>query len=358
MSSHHTRPDQAGHVDSGKTAKQRSIRQPLGIKNVMSPSHQHNESTLLMQDHHQPIKPLPPTNHLLPPPRQRKPDVTTSAATSTLSIQAPSAQSVTTRKPVIISPPINMDAAGTSQSLQVYNHNLRTFNSRYPSPLGQAAEVVTEECSEMEVSSSSIRAVQAPHSPRAANHSPSLVKTPKKRAIPLEDVHVRNTVPGQPGESPNPNKRSRSSKEDSSATDPSTGTSLSIATGLGDVQLQSYGTAASATLAAVAPRPAPPVPSFHPSKSTVSTHPSRPTTTRIDKQSRMTENERTLREKQKDENHKEWRKKYMRIFPSLRFHLDSIDEATRIEVTAAVTKLGAVSETRDCGDLQKLTLPL
>ena len=259
-----------------------------------------------------------PPPHLLPPPRQRTP--------STMALSA-GANSVTS----IVAP---VSAATCT--------NPRFYTSHYPSPLGVMAEEKGDDGSDQDGSSSSKR-LPLPL-------SPSVVKTPKKRAIPLEDIHVRNTVPGQRQEdaqslSPNPSKRSRSSKHGSSATDPSTSTSLSIATGLGDVNLQSQGGSVPAPSAVIArPVPAPPLahPHSHVSRTSAITHP-RPTTTRIDKQSRMTETDRMARERQKTENQREWRKKFLRAFPQFHFHLDGFDQATRSEVTACIEQLGGVS---------------
>lgn len=327
MSSHpRATTDQGGdRLLQQPSRPQRPPRQPLGVKNSMSTTSVMNSKKIgtevsIASEKPYAVKPNQ-TPHLLPPARIHRP-----------AIASPS--------PLI---------SGSN----VPPTNQRFYTSHQPSPLGMMKGI--EGAKSDEKSSEPFQKFQAPL-------SPSIVKTPKKRAIPLEDIHVRNTVPGQRvdpealSQSPNPNKRSRSSKHGSSATDPSTSTSLSIATGLGDVNLQSQGGTATAPPISTLSRhqlqnpPLPPLPSLqhNPSHShlprTVAhpPHP-RPTTTRIDKQSRMTENDRLLREKAKMENQREWRKKFLKAFPQFHFHLDGFDESTRKEATAIIEQLGGVS---------------
>lgn len=323
MSSHSRATDQGGgdRLFQPPSRPQRPARQPLGVKNSMASSFMGTEIVMASE---KPYASKPnPTPHLLPSARIHRPAVAS---------------------------PAPMTSNSTSGTI-VPTTSQRFYASHQPSPLGMVKGIEVPKSDED--SSEHCQKSQAPL-------SPSIVKTPKKRAIPLEDVHVRNTVPGQRvdpealSQSPNPNKRSRSSKHGSSATDPSTSTSLSIATGLGDVNLQSQGGTAPAPPTTTSSRHQlqnpPPLPSLQhmPSHSQLPRtmvpppHP-RPTTTRIDKQSRMTENDRILREKVKMENQKEWRKKFLRAFPQFRFHLDGFDESTRKEATTIIEQLGGVS---------------
>lgn len=325
MSSQHQASRTTAAVQTGHP--QRSARQPLSVKNSMPNSAIKNNSSSkgeVAGEEAYPIKPIP-DSHLAPPARFRRP-----AAATTIS-----------------SPPLINTSSTTAPS-----PNQRIYTSHHPSPLG----LKVEELPGSDGGSSSSSSQMAP-----APLSPSIIKTPKKRAIPVEDVHVRNTVPGHqvdeldgPSQSPNPNKRSRSSKHGSSATDPSTSTSLSIATELGDVNLQSQGAASYVPMHHHQDLP-PPLPKHHavqPSHTHAQNHPSRPlvppphprqTTTRIDKQSRMTENDRLQRERQKIEAQKEWRKKFLKAFPLFHFHLDGFDEALRKEITGIIEQLGGVS---------------
>jgi hypothetical protein len=290
----------------------------------------------------------PPSTNLLPPSRIRKPSTSSNNPNTS------------TTSNVATAPAVNNSIHSSSISTSAHP---RYYTSLFPSPLGVVKEEKAEGESEGEEGEdenpSSAQKIPTPL-------SPSIVKTPKKRAIPLEDVHVRNTVPGHRmddhdahSQSPNPSKRSRSSKQNSSATDPSTSTSLSIATGMGDVNLQSQGGIMVTTTATLS-RPVISQPhsqhTLQPGQSSHVTsragvnpppHP-RPTTTRIDKQSRMTENDRLLREKQNNENKKEWRRKFLKAFPQFHFHLDGFDQTTKAEVTSCIEQLGGVSdETRE-----------
>lgn len=156
-----------------------------------------------------------------------------------------------------------------------------------------------------------------------------VVLTPKKRAVPQEDVHCRNVIYS-------PSKRSRSSKHGSSntdqATEPSTGTALTQGFGsfkVADTGREHVTRATSARM-------------------TNPTTNARPTTTRIDKHSRMTDAERAARDRVKQQETEIWKVKYRKAFPQFVFYLDSFDEATRANLTESLRHLGGVS--RMCGD--------
>jgi regulatory subunit for Cdc7p protein kinase len=71
-------------------------------------------------------------------------------------------------------------------------------------------------------------------------------------------------------------------------------------------------------------------------------HP-RPTTTRIDKHSRMSEAERAARERSKKEANDEWRRRYLKAFPSFVFHFDALDVNTKEAAKYSIERLGGVS---------------
>ncbi|EPQ26058.1 uncharacterized protein PFL1_06267 [Pseudozyma flocculosa PF-1] len=196
------------------------------------------------------------------------------------------------------------------------------------------------------------------------------ITTPKKRAVPVEDVHVRNAPGGG-----SPSKRSRSSKSGtgSSTHEPSTGTTTSLAQDLSGVKvaeattttapggvpaLVSTATTAAASsshvskhasvttpgaahAAAPAPAPAPaaivrPIRPMH----SVAASNTKATTTRIDRQSRVTDQERAARDRQAFEERKIWRHKFKKAFPSFVFYFDAFDEATVKDLTGVIQSLG------------------
>ncbi|MCO5579265.1 hypothetical protein L7F22_033119 [Adiantum nelumboides] len=186
------------------------------------------------------------------------------------------------------------------------------------------------------------------------------VSTPKKRRVPLEDVHCRNVVQEDKDEVvESPKKRSRSSNEgNSSAEEPHTSTSLGISQGISDLQVQAP-PAKSSTQRSVPPPSVTHLPlntdrereskSRQPTSrvtAQLSQHLSqqhmRQTTVRIDKQSRITEAERSHLERQKRERTAEWRRKFIKAFPSFRFYLDGFDDTTRQEVMRCIEMLDGV----------------
>lgn len=177
----------------------------------------------------------------------------------------------------------------------------------------------------------------------SATLSPSAVKTPRKRAIPLEDVHARNIVERAPFEnpnSPNPHKRSKSSHNGSSTAggaSTSTSTSLGISAGIEEVHLEESSTAAMPNEAiASTGRPI--------QKEKKSAAPTVAKTIRIDKQSRISPNDRLKREESRSLSTMEWRKRFLRAFPSFRFYLDGFDHTTKIEVSNMIAQFGGQLE--------------
>ena len=166
--------------------------------------------------------------------------------------------------------------------------------------------------------------------PRTAQTQSTAVTTPKKRAVPHEDVHCRNVVEDRDRDSPS--KRSRSSKDSSTeGTDPSTGTGL--ARGMGGVSVET----SSRPVSSLSTK-------GQTSTSALPSQATRPTTKRIDKASRMTEGERLARERNKSEETKIWRQKYAKAFPTFTFYLDSLEEPIKAGVEAAIEQFGGVSD--------------
>lgn len=177
-------------------------------------------------------------------------------------------------------------------------------------------------------------------SQRTTQQSHQPVTTPKKRAVPHEDVHCRNVVV-EDRDRDSPSKRSRSSKDSSNEgnTDPSTGSGL--ARGMGGVSVE---TSNSNSNGGTSSRPVSSISTSNARQLTTNpTATTRPTTKRIDKASRMTEAERLHRERNKLEETKIWRQKYAKAFPSFHFYLDSLDDVTRAAVEGAIEQFGGVS---------------
>ncbi|KDN48517.1 hypothetical protein K437DRAFT_255491 [Tilletiaria anomala UBC 951] len=161
--------------------------------------------------------------------------------------------------------------------------------------------------------------------------------TPKKRAVPLEQVHFRNTAPS-------PSKRSRSSKTESSmdvaADAPSTGTGENLAMSISGFTVRDQH-----------PLPKQEAPGAttllmgkdqqHGKKVIAKTNRSvTETTTRIDKYPRISEAERMAREKQRAVEMAAYRNKYRKAFPTFIFYLDDFNDAEKEELAARVEALG------------------
>jgi regulatory subunit for Cdc7p protein kinase len=159
------------------------------------------------------------------------------------------------------------------------------------------------------------------------------VKTPRKRAVPLEEVHCRNAV------APNPHKRSRSSSTTTGATSTSTS---SISAAINEVHIRSQGGDREGVLAGVDQGAADAAADG--SLKVEDERASASKTVRIDKQSRLSQTDRMQRDQRKILSTFEWRKKFLRAFPSFRFYLDGYDSGTKAEVEATITSLGGQIE--------------
>lgn len=170
--------------------------------------------------------------------------------------------------------------------------------------------------------------------------SPSAVKTPRKRAIPLEDVHARNIVGRAPFEnvnSPNPHKKSKSSHNGSSTAGCSTSTSLGISAAIDEVHLEESSAAAVPNEATASTSRA----SLKDKKFATSTIAK---TIRIDKQSRISPSDRLKREESRSLSTIEWRKRFLRAFPSFRFYLDGFDQSMKAEISSTIAQFGGQLE--------------
>lgn len=292
-------------------------RVPLGVKNVLGAQHSSGGGGSIKPDDSSSYKHSPTYHHsratpVAPPPATAR--ISSLVSTSIAS---------------------NAASAGAKHS------------SYHPSPLSAAHR------------SPFVAATAAPAAAVVVKEE-NTVSTPKKRRVPLEDVHCRNVVQEDKDEVvESPKKRSRSSNEgNSSAEEPHTSTSLGISQGISDLQVQAP-PAKSSTQRSVPPPSVTHLPlntdrereskSRQPTSrvtAQLSQHLSqqhmRQTTVRIDKQSRITEAERSHLERQKRERTAEWRRKFIKAFPSFRFYLDGFDDTTRQEVMRCIEMLDGV----------------
>jgi regulatory subunit for Cdc7p protein kinase len=199
----------------------------------------------------------------------------------------------------------------------------------------------------------------------------SSVLTPKKRAVPQEEVHCRNIVQGDADadeRSESPSKRSRSSNTSSSTRSgaataeeqavvatahPSMATSTGVSATFAEIHMRessrSVGMASGRTVSTATASNsrglsalATPSAQRGAVEQSQNPHP-RPTTTRIDKHSRMSEAERAARERSKKEANDEWRRRYLKAFPSFVFHFDALDVNTKEAAKYSIERLGGVS---------------
>lgn len=126
---------------------------------------------------------------------------------------------------------------------------------------------------------------------------------PRKRAVPLDGVHVRNVPDSVPG------KRARLYQR--SGLDPSGRRATAEGTG---------------------------------SRVGAATPPMTRSTTRIDKSTRVSQEERYQREQQKAQSQRQWKVAFGRAFPKFVFYLDEMDEAQKRTFSAQIHQLGACVE--------------
>ena len=156
--------------------------------------------------------------------------------------------------------------------------------------------------------------------------------TPKKRAVPLEQVHFRNSAPS-------PSKKSRTTRTDSSTEQTENGSANT-----GDHLTKLATRVAMSELSKVNQK-----------ELDKSTHLRsglykqvkvvRATTTRIDKVPRLTEEERVEKERNRDREVAAYKDKYRRAFPNFIFYLDGFAQADKDVLKSRVEALGGVSPT-------------
>ena len=132
-------------------------------------------------------------------------------------------------------------------------------------------------------------------SPSAKPESGVVGTPPKKRAVPLDDVHVRNM--------PEYSKRKRSHAY------------------LYDAAMRGSD-----------------------AQGNVAISPPHPTTTRIDRSTRVSREERYQREQQKAQSQRQWKVAFGRAFPKFVFYLDGLDEAQTRTFSPQIAQLGASVE--------------
>lgn len=202
------------------------------------------------------------------------------------------------------------------------------------------------------------------------------LRTPKKRAIPREDIHPRNVV--DPDDGSPPHKKSRSSKDSGSGSTgiAATATQISstggaIASAVDKMQVDiSAGKGTPPLTPALPtaeqsferPRPSHTQTTQHGGRDTLApptrytrqdhnvvrdvhaaTVAKNSTTQRIDKISRMSATERAARDEQKKRQAENWKRKYTAEFPKMTFYLDGFDEKTKSQLTRTISGLGGVS---------------
>ncbi|PWN33081.1 uncharacterized protein FA14DRAFT_192113 [Meira miltonrushii] len=337
MSNHHQSSASKGSKDTSQNEygpssvqfpKPAHARQPFGNKNTANSPYKITTEEVEMISNDGTKKKSPILTKEPPNPKANTPKVSTgrqegSAPTKTASPGSRHQSSL---------PHSNRYLAPLSGSQNIYGrYGASAYAAHAPSPLSHNQHQQTEEQeNEEEIPQKRSTAGES------ALLSPSAVKTPRKRAIPLEDVHARNIVGRNTFEnakSPNPHKRSKSSHNGSSTAGGSTSTSLGISAAIDEVHLEESSTAES-------------IPSTNraslkdkkPATSTVAK------TIRIDKQSRISPSDRIKREENKSLSTMEWRKKFLRAFPSFRFYLDGFDQATKVDVSNTIAYFGGQLE--------------
>jgi len=140
---------------------------------------------------------------------------------------------------------------------------------------------------------------------------------PRKRAVPLEDVHVRN-IP----DAGTPAKRARSRSGSTRAGPDAVQARLADSLRTNPHAHDALGEARAASQASPPPR-------------------ARATTVRIDRVSRMSREERYHRERLKEQSQRQWKMAFGRAFPRFVFYLDHLDEAQKRVVSARIAQLGA-----------------
>ncbi|KAK0531567.1 Cdc7p-Dbf4p kinase complex regulatory subunit [Tilletia horrida] len=182
----------------------------------------------------------------------------------------------------------------------------------------------------------------------------ALTLTPKKRAIPRDEIHARNFVLTAGPVSPSP-KRARVGGRTPTSTSlqhNAEAPSRSLVAGTSGLShgITSHDKLARGAQPGKSRLALPTGRTAQPSAASLSNARTKPaskatasvvTTTRIDKTSRISEQERLLRHQQQQDEANVWRAKFRRAFPSFVFYLDSYDTSTRIQIQKAVESLGA-----------------
>lgn len=150
--------------------------------------------------------------------------------------------------------------------------------------------------------------------------------TPKKRAIPIEESHIRNVVIDSPS------KRSRSSKTgtDSSNTEQSVGAAL--ASDLNGIKVNETRRLQQSTQIAI-----PASSSRRPAQAPA---PAAATPVKTNRTLREPTQEFVPEVRKRQSEQEIWRQKYLRVFPQFIFHFDSVDDATAKKYTSLIQKLG------------------
>ncbi|CAO1623250.1 unnamed protein product [Sympodiomycopsis kandeliae] len=211
--------------------------------------------------------------------------------------------------------------------------------------------------------------------PSRRSHSPTVFKTPKKRAVPREGTHSRNVVLDDQEDGSPPHKKSRSSKNDSSG-EPHGSASGAISRELGKMQfdeaaekgvlernkagpehaipgaslrqgskvstqsirMDKVNQGARSVASANALRPVQ-QPAGAPARSPVEG--SLTTTVRVDRHSRLSAAERAVKDEAKRQQTEQWRQKYSHAFPKFVFYLDGFDGRAKSQIAETIQACGA-----------------
>ncbi|KAJ9476790.1 DDK kinase regulatory subunit DBF4 [Pseudozyma hubeiensis] len=154
--------------------------------------------------------------------------------------------------------------------------------------------------------------------------------TPKKRAIPIDEAHIRNVVIDSPS------KRSRSSKTgtDSSNTEQSVGAAL--ASDLNGIRVNESRRLPQSTQVAVSASNAQ---SRRPQQAPVRESSRTALVVRTNRTVREPTEELAQEARRRQEEQEIWRQKFLKAFPNFIFHFDSVDDATARKYTNLIQKL-------------------
>lgn len=343
MSNHHQSSTSKGSKDASQneyglslaqSPKSATARQPFGNKNTANLPYRITAEEVEMISNDGTKKKSPILTKEPPNPKPTTPKANSGRQDGSASLKV----APTGGRHQASHPHSNRYLTPLSGSSNIYGrHGAGAYAAHAPSPLSHNQnQQIEEQENEEELPKKRFNAGDS------VQLSPSAVKTPRKRAIPLEDVHARNIVGRGPFEnthSPNPHKKSKSSHNGSSTAGGSTSTSLGISAAIDEVHLEESSAAAVPNEAITSTSR---LLLHKDKKSATSTNVAK--TIRIDKQSRISPSDRLKREETRSLSTMEWRKRFLRAFPSFRFYLDGFDQSTKADISNTIAQFGGQLE--------------